>query len=96
MSLLPSTAAVILKQHDVAARRRFTVDSSYLDILKARDNVWLGIRPLLAARLAMLALGMNLPYVAVVCIIRRPWIIAVTLVSLLAAVAAIAFNFVDF
>lgn len=92
MSLLPSTASFVLKQQDVAARRRFTVDSSFNDILKAREDIWLGIRPLLAVRLAMLALVMSLPCVAVACIIRRPWVIALTFASLLAAVAAIAFN----
>ena len=84
--------AVVLKQQDVAARRRFTVDSSINDILMAREDAWLGIRPLLAVRLAMLALVISLPCVAVACIIRRPWVIALTCASLLVALAAIAFN----
>ena len=92
LSLLPSTAAIVLKQQDVVGRHRLSDDSSYLDILKAREDIWLGIRPLLAVRLAMLALVISLPCVAVACILRRRWVIALTCASLLVAVAAIAFN----
>jgi hypothetical protein len=90
MSLLPSTAAVVINQQEAVTRP--SVESSYLDILEAREDMWRGIRPLLAFRLASLGVLMSLPGPVVACILRRAWIIALTFASLLLAVTAITFS----
>ena len=94
LSVSLSTASIVLEQQHRAAYRGLE-DASYNEILRLRESAWIGIRPRLAFQLMTVGMVMSILCLGVACFTRQIWLIAIAVVSLLAAAVAIGFNVMD-